>query len=261
MQSDKPGPTPNNFEDFTPKLNDEIISLMKSCIIDLKAKMNVSNYNNMFKNMFKSKKWVSKFNPLSNMQLTITIPNVQDSGRQGGTRSGHENHYHDSHYHLFKFFLIPKFKDIFYNITVKEDDKGFFFWCDNDRKLTTEEYCEIIDQVTTEYIHYFFQLNENNENFICDNNPNYKEAEFISEYEYCVLTLKEILDLGKGNNVWVVISYAALAVVSAMILSRLEMGWKPLSPTVVNNSYVTFVNVIFALSVVTSIAVKIKYSG
>ena len=230
----KRGLTPNEFEDcLSSKIDkhfkelntdenigsmklstDKINELMKTCIINLKANiMNVSS-NNILENMF-------NYSNKSDERIT---------------------QYHENHYHLFQKLLIPKFRNVFPdNVILKNDRKGYFFWrdrLDNNNRLTPEEYSNVIDQITTEYIKYFSQLMPNTENPDHDNNQ--KRAELEDEYVYCMLVLIDILDWSKennlmdidGNNEWkrfvlVVISYTALAVVLDMILSMFDKGWKP----------------------------------
>ena len=210
----KRGLTPNEFNDcLTSKIKefniDEIIRLMKLNIDEINGLMRACIGNIMF--------------------------------NYSNERDRRITQYHENHYHFFKNLLIPKFRNVFPdNIILKNDKKGYFFWRDrpdNNNQLTPEEYCNVIDQITSEYIKYFFQLMSNAENPGHDNNLEWAELE--DEYEYCKLIINT-LDMSKENNlmdidgynewkhsVLVVISYAALAVVLDMILSMFGKGWKP----------------------------------
>ena len=158
------------------------------------------------------------------------------SGRQGIERSDRCNTkmYHDKQHQLFENLLIPKFKDVFGNVELREvnEVKGFFFWRRDGRRLTTEEFCYFIDQITTKYIELFSQLKDNTINRAELNREELKDV-----YECCLFILEGRVavdwtaenDLMHANSydVWkrhvlVEMSYAALAVVLAMISSELD---------------------------------------
>ncbi|XP_078345204.1 uncharacterized protein LOC144630701 [Oculina patagonica] len=244
----KRGLTPNEFEDcLTSKVNElfkdsntyEIKTLLTNCVTEVRK--NVAPRENRIserldKRFLRSLLDLVLNKLLSSNQATPTQDRQDTYGQQGTVKGDRRNiaKQHDEHYRLFSNFLIPKFRDVFHNITVKEETKGFFFREENNEKLTTEESCDVIDQITTKYIDYFFQLKENP---VYPVHYHQKRKELQVEYESCLLVLmgrvavdwsteNNLMD-EKGYNDWkkhvlVVISYAALAVVLAMILSELD---------------------------------------
>ncbi len=211
----------------------EIIALINNCIIEVTE--NASLRENITNNSLNKR--LSKLvftNQSYNEQITI-MRNKLDTG-------GIVALYH----HLFEKFLIPKFTIIFDNITFKEDNNGFLFSKDSNKKLTFEENCYVIDQITLKYIEFFCQLNKNT---VRPDHDNYqKRAEIQFEYECCLLILMShrVVDWSKESdlmdkNRYIAISYAALSVVLDMILSRLDNGWNSPPPvtTTVNYDYVT----------------------
>lgn len=289
----KRGLTPNEFEDCLTSKVDQLFegfnthrikTLMTNSVKEVRK--NVCIRENRRNNHLDRRHSVALFNLVVNDLLSneaaTPMLDKQNTGGIPGTRRSDRRivaSYHDKQHRLFSELLIPKFGDVFHNIYVKENNKGFFFWRDNDEKLTPEECCNVIDQITTEYIKYFFQLHRNAVN--PDHNNDQRQAELQAERNDCmsILSGRVVVDWCTENNlmvqrdykewkshVMVEMSFAALTVVLAMIMSRLDKGWKPLcmppanTVTVVNNGYFTLVNVVFVLSVVTSTVVKIGHS-
>ncbi|XP_078344509.1 uncharacterized protein LOC144630097 isoform X2 [Oculina patagonica] len=200
----------------------------------LSSKFNELIINTQFNTQFNSEKFITLFiknceikvkkNVLRRKIITNNHLNKRNTGEIIALR----------HY-LFKKLLIPKFRNIFYDITLKEHNNGFLFWKDNNEKLTSEEYCNVIDQITLKYIGYYCQLIENTVSPDHDNDQ--KWAELHAEYECCMSILighvevywskeNNLMDInGHNNNDWkrfvsIDMSYGGLAVVLAMILSK-----------------------------------------
>ena len=132
---------------------------------------------------------------------------------------------------MFYNLLIPKFGGVFHNITF--DCNGFLVWKNINNKLTLEEYRTVINQITIKYIEYFCQLKKN-----AVFHDHYDEYKF--DIKCCLLILEERQEWCSENilmningytdwkyQIYVDISYAALSVVLAMILSKIDNGWKP----------------------------------
>lgn len=173
---------------------------------------------------------------LPNETTTPMRERQNTAGRRGRQRNDRRviAMYHDQQHRLFSNFLIPRFEILLTGVRLKEENKGYFFWLVDDKKLTTEECCNVIDQITTKYIDYFSQLKKNTEHPDYLNNLN--RADLNDQYHICLLILmgrvvvdwsteNDLMDF-RGYNEWrrhvlVEMSYAALAVVLAMILSLL----------------------------------------
>ena len=232
----KRGLTPNEFEEcITSKVNElfkgfstgGIITLMQNCVQKVRQKVctgKTAGTNDSLDRRHSSSDSLFDF-----PTTPIRAPTPTRPGRQRNNRASIKR-YHDKQHHLFSNFLIPNFRDVFRNITLKENDKGFFFWRDSYSKLTPEECCNVIDQITIKYIKYFFQLKESTVNL-----SNQKRNGLQAEYDCCLLILEDRLAVDwntendlmdrKGYNEWkrhviIEMSYAALSVVLAMILSR-----------------------------------------
>ncbi len=245
----KKGLEPKEFEDcLNSKVNElfkdsntGIKTLMKKRVEDVRKEVciRVNKTNNKIDNRSpKAERNMRK----NNLKAATPEQDRQGtSGTQGIQRSDRRNtkRYHDEQHLLFSRVLIPKFTDVFDQISLKEVNKlkGYFFWRGNDQKLTTEEFCYVIDQITTEYIKYFFQLKDNTVN-----RAELNRAELQDVYDSCLSILlgrvavdwsteNDLMSAG-GYDVWkkhvlVEMSYAALAVVVVMILSE---PWKSRKP-------------------------------
>ncbi|KAJ7385800.1 hypothetical protein OS493_013834 [Desmophyllum pertusum] len=105
---------------------------------------------------------------LSN-QLTTPMRDREDTGGQPGTQRSDRRitaGYHDIQHLLFSdSVLSQKLRNLFPDIILKVDNKGYFFHRHNEKMLTTVECCDVIDKITTEYIRAFHELRYPNHNY------------------------------------------------------------------------------------------------
>ena len=181
---------------------------------------------------------VSLLKFLKNLLPNAKTTPLQDRGNTWGQQERKRSD--QSFIKMFYNLLIPKFGGVFHNITF--DCNGFLIWKNINNKLTLEEYRTIINQITIKYIEYFCQLKKNAA-FHDHYDYRWEERE-LNEYKFdikcCLLILEERLDwcsenilmdingyTERKNQIYVDISYAAFSVVLAMILSKIDNGWKP----------------------------------
>lgn len=243
----KRGLTPNEFEDcLTSKVNElfkiitipRIVTLKKKSVEKVRKTVcireNRTNDHLDQRNTLSISEHVSH-GTLSNLETT-PVRDKQDTGGQQGTQRSDrriQKQYHNTQHDLFSSdsVLSQKCKSLFPQIKLKENKKGSFFHRDTENKLTTVEYCNVIDEITTDYIRADLR-----ELSYCSTNHNYDQA-MREDYDHCkeILIGRVALDWAIDNNLmvedgyeqWrrhilVEMSYAALLVVLDMILSRLN---------------------------------------
>ena len=241
----KRGITPNEFEDcltskvdelFKTNCNPEIVTLKKKSVDKVRKDVCIreNRTNDQLDKRHKDsiREHVSH-GTLSKPETTPERDKQNTGGEQGTLRSDRQitADYHDTQHDLFSSdsVLSQKFEYLCPNIILKEDKKGYFFHRDNEVPVTTVEYCNVIDKITTDYIR-----KELRELHYCSTNHNYDQA-MREDYDHCkgILIGRLALDWAIDNNLmvedgykqWkshilVVMSYAALLVVLDMIRKR-----------------------------------------
>lgn len=169
--------------------------------------------------------------PKGRNPLTPTQEKKATSGIRGTKRSDRKRRddYHDEQHRLFseEHLLGKKFGNLFPNIVLKEDNKGYFINPSDDEPLSAEDACRVIDKFTNEFIVYLIRLREKKAA------PNEWEPQNICDIRskcLSILSGRRVVAWANSNNlmnlreytewkrhVFIEMSYAALIVVLDLI--------------------------------------------